>query len=79
LAMARFSSVIEQSREKPLNTACSGLGGGPCKKAESKRKHFSVSLLGSPTKPVTRGVGRFLITLKLSSKYTIRGHAKRTI
>jgi len=35
-----------------------GLGGGPCKKAESKRNHFSVSLAGSPTKPLTPPVGR---------------------
>ena len=33
-----------------------GLGGRPGKKAESKRKHFSVSLAGSPTKPLTRAV-----------------------
>src|SRR6185503_18930830 len=35
-----------------------GLGGGPCKIEESKRKHFSVSTLGSPTKPLTRAVRR---------------------
>ncbi len=38
------------------NNACSGLGGGPGKIEESKRKHFSVSTLGPPTKPLTRAV-----------------------
>jgi hypothetical protein len=33
-----------------------GLGGGPCKIEESKRKPVSVSLVGSPTKPLTRAV-----------------------
>ena len=37
-----------------------GLGGGPGKMEESKRKHFSVSLAGSPTKPLTPAVGQFL-------------------
>jgi hypothetical protein len=44
------------SRHAP-NNACSGLGGGPCEKAESRRKHFSVSTVGPPTKPLTRAVG----------------------
>ncbi len=35
-----------------------GLGGGPCQIEESKRKHLPVSLAGSPTKPLTRAVGR---------------------
>jgi hypothetical protein len=35
-----------------------GLGGGPCKTAESRREHFSVSTIGSPTKRVTRAVRR---------------------
>lgn len=42
--------------QRRANNACSGLGGGPCKKVESKRKHFSVSTAGSPTKPLTRAV-----------------------
>jgi hypothetical protein len=33
-----------------------GLGGGPCKFEESKRKYFSISTAGSPTKPLTRAV-----------------------
>ena len=32
---------------KQANKACSGLGGGPGKKEESKRKPFSVSWAGS--------------------------------
>jgi hypothetical protein len=35
-----------------------GLGGGPSKIEESKRKHFSVSVVDSPTKPLTPAVGR---------------------
>jgi hypothetical protein len=33
-----------------------GLGGGPRFVSWFKRKHFSVSLAGSPTKPLTRAV-----------------------
>jgi hypothetical protein len=56
--------VLEQKdwRSMPApNKACSGLGGGPCEKAGSRRKHFSVSLVGSPTKPLTPTVGRSII------------------
>ena len=44
--------------QRRANNGCSGPGGGPCKKAESKRKHCSVSLVSSPTKALTRAVGR---------------------
>jgi hypothetical protein len=50
---------ISELDAKLPNMAFSGLGGGPCKKAESKRKPFSVSLVGSPTKPLTQTVGRY--------------------
>ena len=40
-----------------LTMRAGGLGGGPGEMEESKRKHFPVSLAGSPTKPLTRAVG----------------------
>jgi hypothetical protein len=43
-----------------------GLGGGPGKMEESKRKHFSVSLAGSPTKPLTRAVGQPVFQIKVA-------------
>ena len=36
-----------------------GLGGRPCKIEESKREHFSVSTVGSPTKQLTQTVSCF--------------------
>ena len=44
--------------QRTPNNAYSGLGGGSCKIEESKRKPFSVSLVGFPTKPLTLTVGR---------------------
>jgi hypothetical protein len=38
-----------------------GLGGGPCEFEESKREPFSVSTVGSPTKPLTRAVGQAFV------------------
>jgi hypothetical protein len=46
-----------------------GLGGGPGQKAESKRKHFSVSTVGSPTKPLTLAVG-WLVINRLNKQKT---------
>lgn len=43
-----------------LTMRAGGLGGGPGKMDESKRKHYSVSLAGPPTKPLTPAVGTTL-------------------
>ena len=56
------------------NNACSGLGGGPCKKEESKRKLFSVSMLGSRTKPLTRAVRQHANSLRNSLSKWSCGH-----
>jgi hypothetical protein len=44
------------SQAKRPTMRAGGLGGGPGKKVESKRKHFSVSTVGSLSKPLTRAV-----------------------
>jgi hypothetical protein len=53
------------TREQSLTRPAGVLGGGPCKIEESQRRHLSVPSAGSPTKPLTRAVGR-LSTLVLS-------------
>jgi hypothetical protein len=42
---------------------------GRAKKAESRQEHFSVSVAGSPTKPLTRAVKRHQLTLLWETKH----------
>jgi hypothetical protein len=53
------SNYLVEATKIWLTMRAGGLGGGPGQIEESKRKHFSVSTAGSPTKPLTRAVGQY--------------------
>jgi hypothetical protein len=55
-----YSPSLFRAQQKRPTMRAGGLGGGLCQKAEFKRKLFSVSTAGSPTKPLTRAVRRLV-------------------